>query len=366
VKEIKFKYIKMIFVILCGGSGTRLWPLSRSEDPKQLHSLVTERTLLQDTVMRVKEIAEKEDSFYYFVTNIRIVSEVEKNIEKMGLSKDSYKILIEPVSRNSSPAILMASLFAINELDSRFQNQFVTVMSSDHAWDDQAFCQILNRENLEMLKDSIITLGIQPNHPHTGYGYIKRMEGSYKIEEFKEKPNLEMAKRYVESGQYLWNSGTFVFQLNTLLSAFEKYESNSFEIARQVYSSRLIISDQMCIFTKNDFEEFPNIAFDVAIMEKIQNGVVLPYHSIWSDIGSFDAVYDLADKDGNRNVIKGEKVLQYGTKNSYVKNETDKLVALVGLENIVVVQTEDAILIMNKEKCQDIKKIVEQLPEEYK
>lgn len=356
----------MIFIILCGGSGTRLWPLSRSDSPKQLHRLVSERTLLQDTVMRVNQIVQKEESFFYFVTSIRIVSEVEKNIEEMGLSKDSYKILIEPISRNSSPAILMGSLFAKNELDARFQNQFVTVMSSDHAWDDEAFCQILNKENLKDFSDSIITLGIQPNHPHTGYGYIRRMEGGFKIEEFKEKPDVETAKRYVESGQYLWNSGTFVFKLSTLLSAFQKYQPISLQIAEKVYASRLMINDQMNIFAQKDFEEFPNVAFDVAIMEKIQNGIVLPYHSIWSDIGSFDAVYDLAQKDGNFNVLKGEKILQYGTKNSFVQNGTDKLIALVGMENTVVVQTEDAILIMNKEKCQDIKKIVEQLPEEYK
>ena len=197
----------MIFVILCGGSGTRLWPLSRSDNPKQLHSLVTERTLLEDTVMRVKEIAESEDSFYYFVTSLKIVGEIESQVESMQIPKDRYKILVEPVSRNSCPAILMATLYVTYDLPSSFQDQFITVMSSDHAWDDSAFCQIISKEKIDIFRESIITIGIQPTFPHTGYGYIQRREGSeYQIREFREKPNLEMAKRYVDEG-YLWNSG---------------------------------------------------------------------------------------------------------------------------------------------------------------
>jgi mannose-1-phosphate guanylyltransferase len=353
----------MIFVILCGGSGTRLWPLSRSDNPKQLHPLVSEKTLLQDTIHRVHEIVNQEDSFFYFVTNLRILSEVEKNIEEMNLSKDKYNILVEPISRNSSPAILMPLLFSIHQ---NHQNQFMTVMSSDHAWDDHAFCKMLQKDQLETFSESIITLGIKPLSPHTGYGYIKRKENSYEIEEFKEKPNLEMAKKYVETGQYLWNSGTFIFKPNTLFSCFQTYQPEMLQIANLVYKTHFKVNDQIIIFSENEFSQFPNIAFDIAIMEKIQNGIVLPYLSTWSDIGSFDAVYELAIKNSNQNVIKGNQILTYQTKDSFIQNKTNQFIALVGIENIVVVNTEDALLIMNKNQCQDIKKIIEQLPEEYK
>ena len=357
----------MIFVILCGGSGTRLWPLSRSENPKQLHSLVTERTLLQDTVMRVKEIAEKEDSFYYFVTSLKIVGEIESQVESMGISKDRYRILVEPVSRNSCPAILMATIFMTYELPSSFQDQFITVMSSDHAWDDSAFCQIISKEKIDVFRESIITIGIQPSFPHTGYGYIQRREGSeYEIREFREKPNLEMAKKYVEEG-YLWNSGTFIYRAETLLCAFRHLHPEMLLIGMDVYSNQLQVTDQMVIFQEKEFAKFPNIAFDVAIMEKIDNGIVLSYKSSWSDIGSFDAVYDLGEKDGDQNVIKGEKVIIYDTQGSYIRQEVkERVVAVVGMENVVVVDTKDALIVMSKDRCQDIKKIIEKLPEEYK
>jgi mannose-1-phosphate guanylyltransferase len=341
--------------------------LSRSDHPKQLHALVSDKTLLQDTVMRVQEITNQEkDSFFYFVTSIRILSEVERNIDEMGLSKDQYKILVEPVSRNSSPAILMPLLFTIQQLDKKYQNEFITVMSSDHAWNDHAFCQLLQKENIESYSDSIITIGIQPTFPHTGYGYIKRKENNFEIEEFKEKPNLELAKKYVESGQYLWNSGTFIFKPNTLLLSFQTHQPQMIQIANQVYQSKLFVNDQITIFSEKEFSLFPNIAFDIAIMEKIQNGIVLPYLSTWSDIGSFDAVYDLATKNHHQNVMKGNQIVSHQTKNSYIHNKTDQLIALVGIENIVVVNTQDSLLIMNKDQCQDIKKIIEQLPEEYK
>ena len=355
----------MIFIILCGGSGTRLWPTSRSKNPKQLHSFVSPYSLLEDTVKRVQKMEEfnQETSIFYFVTNISILPQIQEQIYKMNLLPQSYHILVEPIGRNSGPAILMSTLLSIEHLKKDTEEPFVVVMSSDHMWDDDLFCQYIQNKNIEKYKEHILTLGIQPSSPHIGYGYIKKKNDEWNsIEEFKEKPVLEVAKEYVKSGNYLWNSGTFIYKPSTLIQAFHKYDKSmlftGFENLMYIQS----IQPNVHMLSKYYFEKFENIAFDVAIMEKIENGAVLPFTGFWSDIGSWDSIYDILSKDSNQNVIKGENIITHQTESSYLRNDTEKLVAVVGLENIVVVQTEDALLIMNKDKCQDIKKIIEKLP----
>ncbi len=358
----------MIFIILCGGSGTRLWPLSRNNKPKQLHSFLTENTLLQDTVLRVRDMTNLnngESSFYYFVTNINILGEVQQNINQLNLSQDSYKIIIEPVSRNSFPAILISTIISLKEHD---KHKFAVVMSSDHAWDDNAFCQTIKLSNIEEYGESIITIGIQPSFPHTGYGYIKKRDETNEIEEFKEKPNYEMAREYVKSGKYLWNSGTFIFKLETMMNVFQEYQTESIELAEMVFKNSMIENNGTQIFlSPNDFAQFPNIPFDIAIMEQINNGIVLSYNSTWSDIGSYDSIYEICDgKDEDGNVVRGN-IISYQTKNSYLYNqEENHLIATVGLDNVVIVHTGDVTLVMNKERCQDIKKIVEKIGNELK
>lgn len=352
----------MIFIVLCGGSGTRLWPISRSKYPKQLHSLIHSTTLLQDTILRVKnmESFNQEPSFFYIVTNESILQLVQENIDAIQLSKDQYKIIVEPIGRNSGPAIFMSSFFT--QMENENPNEFIVVMSSDHVWNEEDFCECIQKKNIEKFENRILTLGIHPSFPHTGYGYMKRKSDDplYSIEEFKEKPNLETAMEYVKSGNYLWNSGTFIFQYKTLIESVQRYQPQWIEIAQQNLQTFKKVDERIYFLNQETFSLFPNIAFDIAIMEKIENGSVITYHSTWSDIGSFDAIYDIKEKDQNGNILQGEEIYLHDTKNCYVYNqEVNSAMAVVGMDNVVIVNTGDAMLVMNKDRCQDIKKIIE-------
>lgn len=351
----------MIFIILCGGSGTRLWPISRSNNPKQLHSFVSDKTLLQDTILRVQSLQSlnNEPSFFYFVTGASILDAVKQNIEELNLPTSSYHIIVEPFGQNSCPPIFFTTHFIKENMSPEHLDEFIVVMSSDHKWDDEAFCQLIQKNNLEQFEKNIITIGIQPTSPHTGYGYIQKNVNSNNIIQFKEKPDIKTATEYVQSGNFLWNSGTFIFKSSTLLHAFEIHQESMFGPLNLNYFE-LVTKDNISYLSKDFFHLFPNVAFDYAIMEKIDNGVVIPFHSTWSDIGSFDTIYDISSKDENENVCKGN-IVSHDTRNSYIHNITNETVATVGIDNLVIVKTEGAILIMNKDKCQDIKKIIEKI-----
>ncbi len=352
----------MIFIILCGGSGTRLWPVSRKNNPKQFHRFVTPYTLLQDTILRVSSLEElnQESSYYYFVTNQSFLHEVEMNISELEIPNHQYTILLEPFGQNSFPAILLSSLFT---LQLNRPDEYICVMSSDHKWDDKRFCEMIQKSNLEKYKDRIITLGIQPTTPHTGYGYIKKDNDELSsILEFKEKPNREIAEQYLESGQYLWNSGTFIYQFDTFIKSVEQYEPESYIIAQQNIENIHQIKENVFLFDKEQFRRFPNISIDYAIMEKITNGSVLSFDSTWSDIGSFDAIYELLPKNEDDNVIHGNSIFTHDTNECFIYNQQNNhIISTVGCSNLVVIHTEGATLIMNKNECQQIKKIIEKI-----
>lgn len=352
----------MIFIILCGGSGTRLWPISKKQHPKQFHRFVTPYTLLQDTILRVSSLEElnEDSSYYYFVTNQSFLNEVEKNILELEIPTDKYTILLEPFGQNSFPAILLATIFS---LQLNRPDEYICVMSSDHKWDDRRFCEMIQKSNLEKYKDRIITLGIQPTTPHTGYGYIKKNNDELSsIVEFKEKPDKETAERYIESGEYLWNSGTFIYLSDVFLKAVEEFEPESLSISQLNFQNIHMIKENVFLFDKEEFRKFPNISIDYAIMEKITNGTVLSFDSTWSDIGSFDAIYELLPKNENENVFEGDSIIDFDTHDCFIMNQQkNHIISTVGCSDLVIIHTNDVTLIMNKNECQNIKKIIEKI-----
>jgi mannose-1-phosphate guanylyltransferase/mannose-6-phosphate isomerase len=340
----------MLIIILCGGSGTRLWPLSRTTKPKQLHNLVSSNSLLYETVNRIRKIAD--DNYYIFMTNKSIYYPLQNEIN--NLLTDNYTILVEPIAKNTAPAILIAIQYALfNKII--ISTDQVLVVSSDHIWDDDKFADIINETKNNEYDNNIITIGIKPTIPHTGYGYIKKNINNNQIEEFKEKPNIEQAIIYLQDSNYYWNSGTFIFKCYNMISAFLKYQYDLFIISNNIVAT--IKENNIDI---DLYDKMNDISIDYAIMEYIDNGIVLPYDGNWNDIGSWDSLYNIGNKDIDNNVKKGYTIT-HNTANSYIYNDTKSIITTNGLNNIVVINTEDALLISDKDKVQDIKKIVNQI-----
>lgn len=346
----------MLVIVLCGGSGTRLWPVSRTKKPKQLHNLINPDTsLIYDTITRVNNITDND--YFIFVTNSSIVHTLEQDITKL-LTPNRYTIIVEPFGRNTAPAILIALQFALGEKIIKTSDH-VLVVSSDHVWNNDEFVNTIKDGCDSKYKNNIITIGIKPTSPHIGYGYIKKNTTDNSILEFKEKPSVEIATQYVEDGNYYWNSGTFLFKCHNMITAFTKYQYNLFLHCNEIVS-KLKKTDNISTIDYALFSECEDISIDYAIMEYIKTGIVLPYSYQWNDIGSWDSLYDVTAKDESNNVNYGA-VINYDTTNSYVYNDTKSIVATIGLDNIVIINSEDALLISSKDKCQDIKKVVNEI-----
>lgn len=340
----------MIYVILCGGYGTRLWPLSTSEKPKQFHSLLNGMTLIQNTYSRLKC-----EHKTIFITNNIFQNQIMEQIDHS--MNDMY--IYEPCSKNTAPAILTSCLLhkKINPTD----NTVFIVASSDHSFDDEKFNIIIHKA-IELAEyGEIVTLGVKPTKPETGYGYIKKDFTSNKILQFVEKPSKEIAEEYIKNGNYYWNSGTFIFKRDIMIEAFKKHAPNIFNSCHEVLEN----SKYDSIYNElklNDtyYNNIQNISIDYAIMEKIDNGSIVIFDGQWSDIGSWDSLYELSEKDTNRNYINNKESIihTYNTTNSYIRSSHGEII-VVGLDNIVIVNHNGKILICNKENSQDIKKALE-------
>ncbi|WP_305842139.1 mannose-1-phosphate guanylyltransferase/mannose-6-phosphate isomerase [Photobacterium leiognathi] len=341
-------------VIMAGGSGSRLWPLSRTLYPKQFLALTSNATMLQETVKRLDGIKHQAPLFICNEEHRFIVAE---QLRKGGM--DSSGIILEPVGRNTAPAIALAALKAV----ANDEDPLLLVLAADHVIQNtEAFLSSVQHAKMEAEKGRLVTFGIVPTHPETGYGYIHRGEAlnndAYSVDAFVEKPQLETAKTYVASEEYYWNSGMFLFKASRYLAEIEKYAPDILVACQAAIDNSTVDLD----FTRLDkamFMECPDDSIDYAVMEKTQDAVVVPMDANWSDVGSWSALWEVNNKDEMGNAIRGDVLLE-NTSNSYVYSQ-DKLVATVGVDNLVVVETKDAVLVAHKDKVQDVKGIVGQL-----
>ncbi|WP_282146564.1 mannose-1-phosphate guanylyltransferase/mannose-6-phosphate isomerase [Alteromonas stellipolaris] len=342
-------------IILAGGVGSRLWPKSRAALPKQFLSLTSDKTMIQETLLRLDGLKTDSPTIICNEEHRFLVAEQMRQIDI-----DDSTIILEPVGRNTAPAIALAALNATKNKE----DPVLLVLAADHLIkDSKAFqSKIIDAEKLA-LEGKLVTFGIVPTEAHTGYGYIKSGESinlGFKVHEFVEKPNLSTAKQYVDSGEYFWNSGMFMFKASTFLTELEKYNPEILEACKKAMSETQRDLDFIRIQT-DVFEACPDDSIDYAVMEKTDSAAMVTLDASWSDVGSWSSLWDTGQKDENGNVTVGDTLLE-NTKNSYVNTE-HRLVSVIGLENVVVVETKDAVMVANKNDSQHIKNVVNYLAE---
>ena len=343
-------------VILSGGSGSRLWPLSRSLFPKQLLALAGERSLIQDTVLRT-EGAGFAPPLVICNTEHRFL--IAEQLRETNVSPQA--IILEPVGRNTAPAAAIAALM-IAEKD---PDGLLLLMPADHIVRNRtAFLEAVSRAAKCAQQDRLVTFGITPDSPETGYGYIRRgqplkgLDGGFQVERFVEKPDTATAAGYVASGDYDWNSGLFLFKASLLLAELERLEPELLVQCREALAKGVKDLDFFRL-EQASFAKAKAISIDYAVMERTNKAAVVPVEMGWSDIGSWEALWTTASRDASGNATRGD-VLHHGVRNSYLRSE-GPLVAAVGVEDMVVVATQDAVLVSHKSASQDVKRIVEQL-----
>lgn len=343
--------MKIIPVIMAGGSGTRLWPLSRTAYPKQFLKLLGDETMLQQTCLRTKVFTEEAPVVICNEEHRFIASE---QLRLIGV--DEPTLILEPVGRNTAPAIALAA----QQILKSNEDAVMVVLSADHHIDsDQLLAEDVLKAADSAAQGAMVTFGVIPTSPETGYGYIKQSKtesgGLYSVEKFVEKPSLNTAKEYLSDGSYLWNSGMFVFTAKSYLKELECQRNDILEACAKSMEKATEDLD----FIRPDkaiFLACPEDSIDYAVMEKTCNAKVIPLQSSWNDIGAWSSLWDISEKDLDGNAVSGD-VLKINSKNTYVHSQ-EKLTAILGLDNIVVVDTKDALLVADKRCAQEIKKVV--------
>ncbi len=345
--------MKITPIILSGGAGTRLWPLSWGDHPKQFLPLVTERTMIQETLLRLKGLA----------IGSPIISCGEGHrfmvAQQIGEVSDTKPtIILEPMAKNTAPAIAAACCVAMEQ----DKDAVVVVLPSDHVIADVPVFQkavLTAAKNAE--KGALVTFGIVPTFPATGYGYVKasgsETDGAYTLEKFVEKPCLEKAQEYLASGEYSWNSGMFVFKASVFLNELKTHNPQMAELAIKSYEKATVETD----FIRLDSESFSQIkgdSIDYAVMEKTTKGKIVKLNAGWDDVGSWSALYDISKKDENMNVVKGDDIIALDTTSSYIRGGK-RTIATIGLDDVVIVDSDDSLLVAAKGKIQDVKKVAE-------
>ncbi|MDR4651832.1 MAG: mannose-1-phosphate guanylyltransferase/mannose-6-phosphate isomerase [Nitrosomonas sp.] len=356
----------LIPIILSGGSGTRLWPLSREKHPKQLLSLVSDDSLLQATVRRMDGLGDINVKDPIVVCNEEyrfVIAEQLRIMSRSGL------ILLEPCGRNTAPALTVAALAALRQNE----DPILLVMPSDHVIIDLEVFKTAVLHGIQLaMQNHIVTFGITPDKPETGYGYIetgdKMDQNAYRIARFVEKPDQETAQDYLNAGSFLWNSGLFLMHASIWLQAIELCHPEILVACRAAWSDSSIDGD-FTRLEKNSFEQCTSISIDYAVMEHIAQGknsqlpqgAVVPLAAGWSDVGAWDSLWHVLPKDEAGNVAQGD-VLLHECRNTLAISES-RLVTCIGIRDMIVVETPDAILVSHKDKTQDVKKIVDSLKE---
>ncbi|PCI51823.1 MAG: mannose-1-phosphate guanylyltransferase/mannose-6-phosphate isomerase [Alphaproteobacteria bacterium] len=344
----------MIPVILSGGSGSRLWPLSRAMHPKQFLTLNGDHSMFQETLRRLDGL-DHDDPIVICNGEHRFLA--AENLRALGNTSPS--IILEPVGRNTAPAIAVAALEALKDGN----DPVLLVLPADHSIKHMTpFHKAIISAGKLAEAGALVTFGIVPDRPHTGYGYIRRgkskSNGGYDVEEFVEKPDQETADSFFKSGDYLWNSGMFMFRASRYLEELEKFQPDVLLHARSAWDKATKDYD----FTRldaGDFARCPGISIDYAVMEHTRQARVVSLDAGWSDIGSWSSLWDASPKDDNGNTLTGD-IIALETKNSYVLAE-NKLVTTIGVEDLVIVDTKDALLVARKDSSEEVKRIVDEL-----
>jgi mannose-1-phosphate guanylyltransferase/mannose-6-phosphate isomerase len=340
-------------ILLAGGTGTRLWPVSRELYPKQLVKFIGRDSFVQSTIKRLTPLLD--------LQNVRVICghkhyhEIARHMEDIGVAAQG-KIIQEPSGRNTAPAILLAAF----HLRRVAPNSILCIFPADHVIADiKAFHRILRAAIKLAAKEYIVTFGIKPHYPETGYGYIEGgvavSRKAFRVKRFVEKPDRKTAEKYIQAGNFFWNSGMFAFKCSLILEEFKAHQPQLLAMMEEIFSTRHPLE-------KEAYDRLEDISIDYAIMEKTDKCVVVPSDFGWSDIGSWKALYDFLKKDAQHNVIDGDVIAQ-DTRNCFIMGH-DRLIATNRLRNMVVVETQDSIFISDLEHSRDVKSIVSRLKDE--
>lgn len=352
----------MKVLVLCGGSGTRLWPVSREQFPKQFIQTANGKSLLANTFLRalalpaVTEIITVTNKNYFFFT-----ADEYKNLN----TSVSNTYFLEPIGRNTAAPIALAALYALSQQ----QDDEILVLPSDHLIDDLEEFSAKVEAALPLVNDDyVVTFGIKPSLPKTGYGYIKSgkklSDVAFVADSFVEKPALEIAIKLLEAGDHYWNSGMFFFKASTIIEAFKQVAPELFTMIEKLWcqlQNNDVLGDQVYTLPEEAFSALTNISIDYAIMEKINNKAIVPVDFAWNDVGCWSEFSKLLEQDSNGNKLQGEALL-IDVKNTLIRTD-DKLVAAIGVDDLVIINTKDALLISKNDRVQDVKEIVNLLKE---
>ena len=335
----------MTNIILCGGSGTRLWPISRTLMPKQFVKLFEDKSLFQLTVERNSKVCDSQ----FIVSNSEQYFLALDQLEELG--KENNRYLLEPVGRNTAPAIALACM----ALD---KDELVLVTPSDHLIKDETeYAKVLLQAKELAKQDKLVTFGITPSFAETGFGYIEANE--FDVKAFHEKPNFERATEYLKAGNYYWNSGMFMFKAGIFLEELKRYSPEVYEASQRALEKEGVKSENLTRIKHEDMMAIPEDSIDYAVMEKSKIVKVIPSNIEWSDVGSFDALYEELPKDENGNTLN-DKHIAIDSKNNLIQGK-DKYIATIDIEDLIIVDTGDALLVSKKGSSQKVKQVVAEL-----